>query len=220
MPGEDPRPGLVEKLLSEIPTDGCIISYTDFETKRLRELAERFPGHKEKLDQLINNVRDLALPFKDMAYYHWKMNGSYSLKAVLPVLIPDMGYDGLEIRDGGMAIEAYFRMQESNNPEEIEKIRRALLVYCKLDTLAMVKLLNKLHMSFRRFMLAALFLLLMALSVQAATIGEIKPKSGAALQNTYIWDGKELKAKSGATLPQLQRKASLYFHSPKSEQVK
>lgn len=145
LPGEDPRPGLVEKLLAEIPTDGCIISYTDFETKRLRELAERFPGHKEKLDRLISNVRDLALPFKDMAYYHWKMNGSYSLKAVLPVLIPDMGYDGLEIKDGGMAIEAYFKMQESNDPEEIENIRRALLVYCKLDTLAMVKLLDKLR---------------------------------------------------------------------------
>jgi hypothetical protein len=31
------------------------------------------------------------------------MNGSYSLKSVLPVLVPEMTYDGLEISDGTMA---------------------------------------------------------------------------------------------------------------------
>ena len=144
-PREDSRQTLLNKLLSEIPEGGCIISYTAFEAKRLSELSEWFPEHKGKLKQLIDNIRDLSAPFKQMAYYHWKMNGSYSIKAVLPCLLPDMGYEGLEIRDGGMAINAYLRMQDSNDPDEIDKIRKALLEYCKLDTLAMVKIMEKLR---------------------------------------------------------------------------
>ncbi len=144
-PKEDPRQLLLTQLLGEIPANACIISYTDFETKRLRELSQWFPERKAELDRLVGNVRDLAQPFKQMAYYHWKMNGSYSIKAVLPCLLPDMGYYGLEIRDGGMAVDAYLRMRASDNPDEVDKIRRALLEYCKLDTMAMVRILEKLR---------------------------------------------------------------------------
>ena len=74
--------------------------------------------------------------------YHWQFNGSYSIKSVLPALVPELGYDGMEIRDGEMAGIAYARMQESKDQTEIEQIRKALLEYCGLDTLAMVKLLE------------------------------------------------------------------------------
>jgi len=144
-PGEDSRRALLNKLLADIPAVGCIISYTDFETKRLRELSRWLPEYTNIVDLLIGNLRDLAEPFKQKIYYHWMLNGSYSLKAVLPCLLPDMGYESLEIRNGGMAIDAYFKMQESKDTNEIEKIRRDLLEYCKLDTFAMVRILEKLR---------------------------------------------------------------------------
>jgi hypothetical protein len=80
-----------------------------------------------------------------MDYYHYQLNGYYSLKSVLPLLVPEMSYDNLGIRDGGMAMNAYFTMNQSNDQTEIERIRRDLLEYCKLDTLAMVKILEKLR---------------------------------------------------------------------------
>jgi hypothetical protein len=66
------------------------------------------------------------------------------LKAVLPALIPDLTYDNMEIHNGGMAMQAYTEMQVSHDQTEIERIRKALLEYCKLDTLAMVRIVEKL----------------------------------------------------------------------------
>jgi hypothetical protein len=73
------------------------------------------------------------------------MNGSYSLKSVLPVLVPEMTYEGLEISDGAMAPEAYFTMGEISDPAELAKLRKALLEYCGQDTLGLVRLLEKLR---------------------------------------------------------------------------
>ena len=66
------------------------------------------------------------------------MEGSYSIKNVLPALVPKLSYNDMEISDGGMASNAWLSMWEIENLEETEKIRKALLEYCKLDTLAMV----------------------------------------------------------------------------------
>jgi hypothetical protein len=68
-------------------------------------------------------------PFKRRDIYHWRMNGSYSLKSVLPVLVPEMTYEGLEIRDGAMASEAYFAMEDITDPAELSRLRKALLEY-------------------------------------------------------------------------------------------
>ena len=70
------------------------------------------------------------------------MKGSYSIKAVLPALVPELSYKGMEIADGGMAMDAYHQMCAMTDSGEIEKIRKALLSYCELDTLAMVEILN------------------------------------------------------------------------------
>ena len=72
------------------------------------------------------------------------MEGSYSLKAVLPALVNNLSYNGMAISDGNMAMDKYYRMCKETDPDETEKIRKALLDYCKLDTLAMVKILEKL----------------------------------------------------------------------------
>jgi hypothetical protein len=73
------------------------------------------------------------------------MNGSYSLKSVLPVLVPEMTYDGLAISDGEMASEAYFTMGEISDPAELARLRKALLEYCRQDTLGLVRLMEKMR---------------------------------------------------------------------------
>jgi hypothetical protein len=144
-PRKDPRRELLKKLLDAIPEKSCIITYTDFEAERLRELTGWFPEYKDRIEDLIKNIRDISLPFDKMDYYHWQLNGAFSLKAVLPIVVPEMSYKDLAIRDGGMAIDAYFAMSQLSDEKEIERIRRDLLEYCKLDTLAMVKILEKLR---------------------------------------------------------------------------
>ena len=60
------------------------------------------PEYADKIEGIISHVIDLASPFQKRFLYHWQFNGSYSIKSVLPALVPELGYDGMEIRDGEM----------------------------------------------------------------------------------------------------------------------
>lgn len=139
----DPRLQLANKLVDQIPEDACIVAYNaGFEAGRIRELADFFPQYRMRLLRIINNLRDLMIPFRKGHIYHWQMKGSYSQKAVLPVLVPDLCYQGMEVADGGMAMDAYARMCSCGDQDEIGRIRKALLEYCKLDTLGMVRIVG------------------------------------------------------------------------------
>jgi len=144
-PGIDPRRRLAEKLIGDIPPNACVLAYVaSFEKGVLMSLAGWFPEYRPRIENIIDNLVDLALPFQKRYLYHWQFNGSYSLKIVLPALVPDLTYQGLEIKDGDMAMQAYTKMQTSHDPAEIERIRNALLEYCSLDTLGMVRIVEKL----------------------------------------------------------------------------
>ena len=144
-PGIDPRSELTAKLIGEIPDNACVLAYVaGFEKGVLQNLALWLPEYADKIERIISNLIDLAYPFQKRFLYHWQFNGSYSIKSVLPALVPELSYDGMEIRDGEMAGVAYARMQESKDQTEIEQIRKSLLEYCGLDTFAMVKLLETL----------------------------------------------------------------------------
>ncbi len=144
-PRIDPREELIKKLVSEIPGNACILAYNaGFEAGVLQGLAKWLPGYKCDIDAMISNLRDLASPFRKRDFYHWQFNGSYSIKMVLPALVAHLSYKDLEIQNGDMAMNVYYRMQELDDPLEIEKIRNALLEYCTLDTLAMVRIFEKL----------------------------------------------------------------------------
>lgn len=87
------------------------------------------------------------LPFKNKDYYHYKMQGSFSIKKVLPALIPEMeqAYKNLNlIHNGSEAMQSFENMQNMSQNIQ-EQYRKALLEYCKLDTLAMVKILKHLE---------------------------------------------------------------------------
>lgn len=142
-PGEDPREKIAQRLTETIPPKACILAYNaSFESSILRELSRQYPEYAKELEAIIVNMKDLMEPFKKKDLYFWQMNGSYSLKAVLPLLVPELTYDGMEVSDGGMAMEAYARMCKAEDPEEIARIRKALLDYCRLDTLAMKRILE------------------------------------------------------------------------------
>lgn len=143
-PNVNPRKALLKQLLHDIPDDACILAYhKSFEIGRLKELAEQFPKYRKKIENMIDRTVDLIVPFRQRHLYSWKQKGSHSIKAVLPAFVPEMSYDGLEIADGGAAMEAYHMMcAVADNPVELAKIRMALLKYCRQDTLAMVKLLK------------------------------------------------------------------------------
>lgn len=140
----NPQKEFLEKLLAIIPRNACILVWNQgFEIPRLKELAEAFPEKSGEIDHLINSIRDLMIPFRDKSIYHWQFNGSYSIKVVLPALAPELSYDNLDINDGGMAASAWVRMIQSNDEQEKSVIRKQLLQYCHLDTLAMVRILEK-----------------------------------------------------------------------------
>jgi hypothetical protein len=145
-PGIDPRREFLENLLNTIPEEACILAYNStFEVQRLQELAKSFPEHRDWIAAIIHNVRDLMKPFGNRHIYYPEMNGSHSIKAVLPALVPELTYKNLKVNNGALAAESYLKMLQSNNPSEVASIRRALLEYCKLDTLAMVRILDKMQ---------------------------------------------------------------------------
>lgn len=145
--GMDPREELAKRLLVDIPQDVMVMAYNaSFEKGVIKRLAKDFENLSERLNSIASNIVDLMIPFANKDYYHPQMKGSYSIKKVLPALVPEMemAYKNLDlIHDGGEAMEAY-PMLSMMPQEEREKYKKALLEYCKLDTLAMVKVLEKL----------------------------------------------------------------------------
>jgi len=143
----DPRPGLVAFLAESIGSHGSVVAYNaPFEGTRLSELAEAYPRHAKPLLSIRDRLWDLAGPFRMGLYVHPGFRGSWSIKAVLPALVPGMAYDGMPISDGGEASAAYLSLMEGHlPPAEARRIARALKDYCRRDTLGMVKLLGVLQ---------------------------------------------------------------------------
>lgn len=139
--GSDPRRGFAESLIKALGRHGAVLVYNaQFEKGRIAELAERFPDLRSKLLKINDRVVDL-LPIARRCYYHPEMRGSWSIKAVLPTLAPDLGYEWLEVGDGGEAQAAYSEIIDHGTaPERRNRLKEALSEYCALDTMAMVRL--------------------------------------------------------------------------------
>src|SRR5262249_10005801 len=113
----------------------------NFECGRHTEMAEMFPEHAEFLLDLNKRVVDLIDPFQQQLYVDAKFGGSASIKNVLPVIAPDLSYKELGIQNGGDAQGSYMRAVFGDMPAgEAQKVFDDLLVYCGLDTFAMVRI--------------------------------------------------------------------------------
>jgi len=140
---EPPMRRLAENLLATLGTRGPIVVYTPYERRVLRELAVRCPDLAAGLEALAGRVFDLH-PLTRRHYYHPQMHGSWSIKAVLPTVAPDLSYEALdEVRDGLAAQAAYLEaIAAGTKSPRRDALRRALLAYCKQDTLALARLVE------------------------------------------------------------------------------
>ncbi len=123
--------------------DEPIFVYTAYEKKILTALQQRFEDLTAPIDAIIARLFDLH-PLTKANYYHPDMHGSWSIKAILPTIAPDLSYASVgEISEGMQAGVAYRRLLGDDLTEERQaEIKRALKAYCELDTLAMVRLVR------------------------------------------------------------------------------
>ena len=142
----DPHRDFVESLLKvlnkTIASNPILVYNKGFECGRMRELSIAFPDLAPVLHAAIDRVVDL-LPITRAHYYHPDMRGSWSIKAVLPTIAPDLAYDRLTVSDGSMAQEAFREIMLNETTEDRRmQLRQALLEYCALDTWAMVRIVR------------------------------------------------------------------------------
>jgi predicted RecB family nuclease len=143
----DPREELARALISACAGARTVVAFgAQFERGRIAALADFLPHLSADLLALSGRIRDLHPIVRDHVY-HPDFGGSFSLKEVLPALVPGLGYDDLEIQDGttaSTALQALLLDADALAPEEQQAVRRALLSYCGRDTLAMVRLHERL----------------------------------------------------------------------------
>lgn len=144
--GTDPRRALAESLCNDIPMDVCGLAYNmSFERRVILGLSELYPDLAEHLLNIRENMHDLMIPFQKQHFYTEAMQGSYSIKYVLPALCPgdpELDYHNLDQVHNGTEASAAFADMVNHTPEEIAELRANLLKYCGLDTYAMVKVLG------------------------------------------------------------------------------
>ncbi|MCY4213512.1 MAG: DUF2779 domain-containing protein [Gammaproteobacteria bacterium] len=136
---DDPRPRLAERLLDALGRTGTICTYSNYERRVLRDLAAALPERAAALGAIQARLFDL-LPVVRNNYYHPAFRGSFSIKRVLPALVPESGYDDLSIADGQTAAARYVAALGSADSAERRRTFEELRAYCAWDTLAMVEL--------------------------------------------------------------------------------
>jgi hypothetical protein len=143
----DPRVPFTESLCDAIAGAGRIVVYNEsFEYSRLDDLARWLPKFESKIERIKPKLWDLLRVIRQ-SVYHPKFCGSFSLKSVLPAFLPEMSYDNLEVPEGKAAGMAWAEfISDATSVNEKAHLKKTLLEYCRQDTLALVKLLEELHM--------------------------------------------------------------------------
>jgi predicted RecB family nuclease len=143
----DARPELVRAMLDATADAERVVMYSAFEKTQIRSLKRAVPGFTTELEALERKLIDL-LPVLRENVYHPAFRGSFSIKAVLEPLVPDLSYKDLIIVDGltaSVEIARLLFVAQKIAPEERARVRKELLDYCERDTFAMVRLLERLR---------------------------------------------------------------------------
>lgn len=139
--GTDPRKAFLESLLKHTETSGTILVFDALmERNILNALKKKLPEYSAEIDLRLNRIVDLMQPFQERSYYHPAMKNSHSIKNILHALVPDLNYKDLKISSGSIAMSAFEQLQTETDLLKIMQTKEELLEYCKLDTLAMVKI--------------------------------------------------------------------------------
>lgn len=139
---DSPMNDVAQNLRNDIGDNGSVIVwYKPFEVPRTKELAAAVPAHSAFLLALSDRIYDL-MDIVSKGYYHHKdFRGSASIKAVLPVMCPELSYKSLQVQNGTQAMTTYHDLIFSEKYSNAKsQIIQDLLNYCKLDTWAMVRI--------------------------------------------------------------------------------
>ena len=141
----DPRKEVAHGLLEILGNEGSICVYSDYERHLLLTLGNAFPSLKPEISRVIDRLWDLLHVIQNH-YYHPEFQGSFSIKSVLPALVPHLAYNDLEIRHGALASMVYRKMVFEET-DLVERLRMAqdLYEYCARDTQGMLEVRRVLH---------------------------------------------------------------------------
>jgi len=144
----DPRAEIATRIIDACAGARTVVAYNaGFEKNCLETLANALPGQAVALRDIISRLAD-PLPVVREHVYHPDFNGSFSLKNVLPALVPDLGYDDLAIPEGESASRELMRLVVDDGTlvaAERAIKREELLRYCERDTFALVRVLERLR---------------------------------------------------------------------------
>jgi len=141
--GGPPMRKLAEQMILDLGKEGPVITYGHFEKMIITILSELFPDIRRALAAIQDRIYDL-LPLLRNGYYHPDMNGSWSIKAVLPTVSDELSYEKLEEVHDGMEAQAAFleTIHPDTTTDRKETLRKHMLKYCGQDTLALVKIVH------------------------------------------------------------------------------
>ncbi len=143
----DPSAAFVESMRKQIGKTGSIIVWSKkFECTINKQIAERVPEAAGFIEDINSRVYDLMDIFTKQHYVHKDFKGSTSIKKVLPVLAPELSYKELAIQEGGTAASSWLKLIGDDLPAtDKSRLKKDMLAYCKLDTFAMVRILEELE---------------------------------------------------------------------------
>ncbi len=136
-----------QKLIEYIKPNHTVMMYSDYERICIDRVIKRLPEYAQSLEKIKANLVDLEKPFAKKYLVNRRMEGKSSLKKVLPALYPGddtLDYSKMKIQNGQQAESVYARLCRMTESEKAQAIRD-LKEYCALDTLAMIKLWEKLE---------------------------------------------------------------------------
>ena len=144
----DPREALICRLLNDIKGDSSVVVYSNYESKTLKNLADEFPQYAEELLSIKSRLWDLMEIFDKRYINFYQLKNKYSLKYVMPLLVPKMSNKYLDLKESGSvsfgveASNAFIQLMTEGDKTVVDSIREGLLEYCKLDTESMVESLR------------------------------------------------------------------------------
>jgi hypothetical protein len=142
---DDPSCSLLEHLSADLGPSGTVIVWNKtFEKTMNKGMAGLHPEYARFLDDVNARIYDLG-DIVNLGYYlHPGFKGSWSIKNVLPVMVKELTYEGMEINKGDQASMAWWNITFGNlEDREKEILVKNLEKYCELDTLAMVEITSK-----------------------------------------------------------------------------